>query len=214
MTLNAADRRRMPRPTARAFLRGIGLVLVLFVGWPNEAQGTELQLPPVPRQELRIRAPSPQWNLGLVAGACGVGQRLWEGTDFCGGLVADVLFLRRRPSDGGLGGYVQLASSGFADFRGSAGMTGMIPLGRIFTLSARVGGLAVTFAEGAAPGIEGYLEFGLRSLNFSAGYSLTHTLVIGLQHTPGEGSRAGTNIWLAARIDAFWLVAPFGMLFR
>lgn len=170
-------------------------------------------LPPVPREALWPRAPTPDWDVGLVAGVCGVGQTtVWQGTEFCGGLLADVLWLRKRRANLGLGLYANIGTAGFYDFRSSLGASLHVPLGQLLSLGARAGPLLHVMGDAALPGLRLEAEFGIRAHNHGGHYALTHALVFGWDQSFGEGSRAGSALTIAVRVDAFWLVAPIGIL--
>lgn len=182
---------------------------------PQQESPSRPPLHPLPTEELRARAPSPQWSTGIILGVCGVGQdAVWQGTDFCGALMAEALFLRRRARAIGLGPYTQLGTSGFFDFRASSGVSLHLPLGKLFALSPRLGGLLVTDHVGPAPGLEAYVELGIRGLNWSGHYSMNHGLLLGVQHAFGSTPRAGSTLWIGLRLDGFWAVAPVGALIR
>lgn len=204
-----------PRRAALGSARAVVCALLLLgagrAGAAERQAEASAPIHPVPTDELRPHAPSPQWNTGLLLGVCGVGEsELWEGTDFCAGALGEVHFFRRRYGDFGLGPYVQLGTSGFFDFRASLGGSLHVPLGKL-SLGARLGGYLHTDGNGASPGAEGFLDLGLRNLNFTGRYALTHTLTVGLQVTPDDSTRRDTTLWIAARIDGFWLALPFGM---
>lgn len=210
--MTSRHRRRDARPAAL-----LAALLTPGPSWgaaPAPEDETETELRPVPVASLRGRAPAPQLDVGLVLGACGVGQPFWSGTDFCGAVVADAVWGRNRSRDLGWGGYVQAGTSGFFDFRASVGPELVVPLGELFVLQGRAGPLLLSYAEGAAPGGAGFIELGMRGLSLSSHYSMTHTLCLGIEHTIGDGSRAGTALWLGLRLDAFWLALPVRALTR
>lgn len=175
----------------------------------------DLKLPEVPVQEMAASSPQPSWDTGLLLGACGLGnERAWEITKFCIGGLVDVLFLRKREDQTGLGGYLELGSAGFRDFRVSGGMTSVVSLIDWFSLSLRAGGLAVLSSKGAQPGVEGYFGFGHRSVSLSSHYALSHSFFAGMQYAlPSNDLPASHALWLGLQIDGVWLTAPVG-LFR
>lgn len=198
--------------TAKVALFGILCSGIAHAEGEAASPGEHPPIHPVPTEELRPHAPSPQWNTGLLLGVCGVGESsFWEGTDFCAGALGELHFFRRRYADFGFGPYAQIGTSGFFDFRASLGGSLHVPLGKL-SLGARLGGYLHTDGNGASPGAEGFLDVGLRNLNFTGHYALTHTLSVGLQVTPDDSTRRDTTFWIAARIDGFWLALPFGMM--
>ena len=169
--------------------------------------------PPVPRQTLWPHAPTPDWDVGLTAGVCGVGQTaVWQGTEFCGALLLDVLWLRTTRKHVGLGAFAATGTAGFYDFRGSAGLSLHIPTGQLLSWGLRAGPLVHVMGDAALPGFTLQTEFGVRAHNHSGHYALSHALVLGWDQSFGDGSRAGSCLTIALRVDGFWLAAPIGML--
>jgi len=208
--------------TRHSFRTGRSLVCLSLGGFtalsPLPAKGDDYPtdtLPPVRIDELRAHALQPSWDTGVITGVCGAGStRAWEATKFCLGGMVDALFWRKSETSPGLGGYGQLSTVGFRDGRLSMGLASIIPLHSWFTLGARGGGLMRFNASGAAPGLEAYLEFGQRSFSFNQRYSLSHSLLVGLQWSAATSSlEPSTAIWLALRFDGYWLSAP-ALLFR
>jgi hypothetical protein len=180
---------------------------------PAEPAGSDA-LPPAPREALWPRAPTPNWDVGLTAGVCGVGQTsVWQGTEFCGALLADVLWLRHTRQHVGLGAFAAASTAGFYDFRPSIGLSLHVPTSQLLSLGLRAGPLLHVMGDAALPGFTVQTEFGVRAHNHSGHYSLSHALVLGWDQSFGAGSRAGSCLTIALRVDAFWLAAPIGMLF-
>lgn len=172
-------------------------------------------LPAVPVEKLRSRAPSPQWDTGLWAGVCtDLGARMPASPAFCGGAVADVSFLRARENQRALGAYAGVGTKAFQDARFALGLLTFMPLGDLFGAEVGVGATMRSDSGGVSPGIESKLSFGLRSLNQYGHYGHSHALVAGVEHIPGESSRAGTTLSLALRVDAFWFALPIAWAFR
>lgn len=170
-------------------------------------------LHPVPVDQLRPAAPSPQWDLGLLAGLClHAPPGAPESLHFCGKVLGDLSWLRRLPSHGGLGLSGSLGTRGFADFRLGVGGLAFFPLHPLVVVQAGAGPYLHTDAYGVSPGAEAHLSFGWRVLNQSGHYGHHHGVVLGVEHTPGESNRAGTTVSVSLRLDAFWLSA-LGLLF-
>lgn len=176
----------------------------------TEGAPTGEPLPPVPVSELRRDPKTPSFDTALLLAACGVGEeRLWEGTRFCLGGLVDVVFARKEETDPGVGAYLSVGSAGFRDVRASLGAAGIISLVEWFTLGARAGGLLRMDERGAAPGAQGFLELGHRSVSYKSHYALSHTLFFGADWVaPLQDSRQETTIWIGLRVDAVWLTAP------
>lgn len=183
----------------------IGALTHVHLAWAAEP------LPPVPVDELQGNAPSPSWDTGMLFAACGVkAERFWEKTRFCGGGLVDVIWGRADETEAGGGAYFQVATSGFSDVRPSLGLSGIVSLVEWFTISGRTGGLVRVGQGGPRPGVEGYLEFGHRSVSYESAYSLSHALLTGIQWVSKgtQDPRAETTLWVGLRIDGIWLTAP------
>jgi hypothetical protein len=208
-------RRLLPGPLVLALLLlAIYVVPARAAAAAPESTAKTAKPPPPDPEALGPRAPTPAYDVGVLAGVCGVGQSsVWQGTEFCGALLGDVLWLRKTPTSVGLGAFVSAGTAGFYDFRPSAGVSLHVPMGRLFSLGARFGPLVHVMGDAALPGFVAAAEFGIRTLNHSGHYSLTHGLVVGWDQSFGTGSRAGSALTIALRVDGFWLAAPIGMLF-
>lgn len=181
---------------------------------PGSSSAEKMDLPPPDAEALGPRAPTPDWDVGVLAGVCGVGTTaVWQGTEFCGALLTDVLWLREKRQRVGLGLFALVGTAGFYDVRVSLGPSVHVPTGQVFSLGARMGPLLHAMGDGVAPGFSVAAEFGIRALNRGGHYALTHALVVGWDQSFGDGSRVGSALTLGLRIDGFWLAAPLGMLF-
>src|SRR5262245_56052538 len=86
----------------------------------------------------RPASADPQWNTGLTVAGC------WEQNDrsvfgFCGGARGDVLWLRNRNSDYGVGPYLEVGTARFNDLRLSGGVSVLLPVTEDFPLVASAG---------------------------------------------------------------------------
>jgi hypothetical protein len=192
-------------------------LVVPCLATPNVAAAephTPEALPPPPVEDFRPRrAPSPEWDLGLLAGVCGAGRdQLWQATYFCGDVVADVLWGREREKNAAWGLSLDVGTKGFEDGRYGAALVGLLPLADPLVGQLELGGLAVSDGSGVSPGLSARLGLGLRALNQRGHYGHSHQLVLGMTHVPGDDSRAGTTLSIALRVDAFWFAMPFGRL--
>lgn len=211
----------LPCVQVAALVAGFAAGAVGTITSPAQAEGAAesndetFDLPPVPVDEMTKTAPQPSWDTGLLLSACGQGDdRVWETTKFCVGALGDVVFLRKKEDEMGLGGYAQVATAGFRDVRGSLGLAGVFSLVDWFALTARGGGLLAVGERGAQPGLEGYLEFGHRSVSLKSRYALSHSLMSGIQYTlQTHDLPTASTIWVGIRLDAVWLTAPVA-LFR
>ena len=153
----------------------------------------------------------PQGHVAVRAAPCATGEsgELWEDMRFCGGLTADVLFLRERNRDFGLGPYLELNTAGFWDARYGGGLSLLAPVHPDFPLVVSAG---VYGHETRAVALGGSLFFGMRSYNFHGNYNLTLGLFASYLRDLGASSSSLTA--LGVEIDGFLLAAPFLFAFE
>lgn len=163
------------------------------------AAAAALSLLPVPC------AAKPQWNAGLETGLCGSGSGLgFEKLGWCNALHADVLFLRERGDDFGLGPALRLGSVSFDDFRLGAGLSVLVPLFESFPLVLEAGPQLRNLEQ---PGVYGSAFFGMRSFNHYGRYEVAAGLALTAERSFSAGTPSA--LWLTARIDGSWLALPF-----
>jgi hypothetical protein len=147
----------------------------------------------------------PQWNAGLETGICGTGNALgFERLGWCNALHADVLFLRERSTDFGLGPSLRLGTARFDDLRLDAGLSLLIPTFEAFPVVLELG---PHLRNGDQPGVFASAFFGFRSLNHHGGYEIASGLGLLAERSFSNGTPSA--LWLTARIDAAWLAMPF-----
>ena len=152
----------------------------------------------------------PQWNAGLETGACGGGSSLgFEHPGWCNALHGDVLFLRERGSDFGLGPSLRIGTARFDDVRLDAGASLLIPITESFPLVIEAGPHLRNFRQ---PGVFGSVFFGLRSLNHYGRYEIASGL--SLSYERAFGAETPSALWITARIDAAWLALPVILLYN
>ena len=157
-----------------------------------------------------VCAAKPQWNAGLETGLCGSGSGLgFDKLGWCNALHGDVLFLRERGRDFGLGPALRVGSVSFDDVRLGAGLSVLLPLFETLPLVLEVGPQLRNLDQ---PGVYGSAFFGMRSFNHYAGYEVA----AGLALTAERGFTAGTPsaLWLTARIDGSWLALPVVFIYN
>src|SRR5262249_22746898 len=86
----------------------------------------------------------------------------------CNGLVGDLLFLRRRNRDFGLGPYLEVTTAGFWDLRWGGGATVLVPVTENFPLTLSLG---LVEHRLRAPALSATSFFGARSYNFEGAYN-------------------------------------------
>lgn len=152
----------------------------------------------------------PRWNAGLETGVCGTGRVPgFEELAWCNALRADVLFLRQRGDDFGLGPALRLGSVGFDDFRLDAGVSVLLPLFEAFPLQLEAGPHLLDFDQ---PGAYASAFFGLRNFNHYGNYEMAAGLALTVERAFTTGTPSA--IWLTARIDGSWLTLPFIFLYN
>lgn len=148
----------------------------------------------------------PQGHVGVRLAPCGVGEdgAFWQDTRFCGGVTADLLFLRKRNTDLGLGPFVEVSTAGFWDARYGGGLSLLAPLHPDFPVVVSLGAYG---HETRALAVGGSAFFGMRSYNFHGNYNLT----LGLfgSFTRDLGATESTLTTLGIELDGFFLAAPF-----
>lgn len=152
----------------------------------------------------------PQWNTGLETGACSSGSSLgFEHVGWCNALHADVLFLRERGNEFGLGPSLRLGTARFDDMRLDAGLSLLVPVFESFPLVLEAGPHLRNFQQ---PGVFGSAFFGLRSMNRHGHYEIAAGLSLMAERSFGDDGRSA--LWITARIDGAWLALPFIFAFN
>jgi hypothetical protein len=147
----------------------------------------------------------PQWNAGLETGLCGSGSGLgFDELGWCNALHGDVLFLRERGRDFGLGPALRLGTVSFDDIRLGAGLSVLVPLFESLPLVLEAGPQLRNFDQ---PGVYGSAFFGMRSFNHYGHYEVAAGLALSAERSFTTG--APSAVWLTARIDGSWLALPF-----
>jgi hypothetical protein len=154
----------------------------------------------------------PQASAGLTLGAAfpGVVGPSESATVHLGGR-ADVLFLRSRERDMALGPYVDVATAGFRNVDAGGGAEWLLPLTEDVPVVLSAGGF-VRNGSGRgwgswAPGLEGTLFCGSRSLNFHSWYGLAIGGFVQTRWVPE--SPATLDVVAGVQLDAALLVMPF-----
>jgi hypothetical protein len=154
----------------------------------------------------RTALAEPQGHVALRTAVCGAGgeRGLWRRTLWCNGLTGDLLFLRHRNRDFGLGPYLELSTAGLWDLRWGGGGTVLLPLTENFPLLLSLGMYghrARTLAAG------GTLFFGLRSYNFEGTYNAALGMYVSAYRDLGTDHASLVSAGL--ELDALLVGAPF-----
>ncbi len=168
---------------------------------------------------------APQGTVGLTIGAAGVSpetQKLapavepprgyWKQTDFHLGLRGDLLFLRTKPSDFGLGPYAELLTHAFEDVQFGGGASVLLPVLSNFPIVLSEGLYARKGDDrfGLTPGVAASLFWGSRNYTFHSAYGLAAGLVGEFRY--GLGPDRETSIVVGAQLDLVALSLPFVLL--
>lgn len=189
-SLNSHSNSRTPAAPVRRSVRRHGVAAIVLLSGLAAA-------PPA--------AADPQWNTALVPSGCLLGDRgaVFDRTAFCGAVRADVLFLRERTGDFGLGPYVSFGTAAFEDFRPSVGISALLPIIDDFPVVLS-GGLVLRDLQ--HPGWSSSLFWGLRSYNFHGTYNLAFGVVLGMERDFSDPSRSAATIGF--HVDGFLLALP------
>jgi hypothetical protein len=225
MTLGVVRTKRPSAHRTRS-LRALQVAALALAVAPGVAEAetereTETERPsslPPPRvSELQMRASVPQWDVGLTLGG-GVYERggNYDHAAFRLGLELDSLYLRRHEADFGLGWTISVSTLNFADSRLALGVLGILEVVEPISVELGLRGLVLTDGNGASPGLNPELRFGLRSLNLKGHYSHAHLLAFGADLSfavSPTDERPRAAFYAALRGDVMWLVAPLVGLF-
>jgi hypothetical protein len=148
----------------------------------------------------------PQTHVAWRTAVCGAGSRaeVWSRTRFCNALFADVLLLRERNRDFGVGPYIEISTAGFWDARFGGGTSVLLPVSENFPLVVSLG-LYDHALEQAALGASVF--WGARSYNFGGAYNYAFGVYASAQRDLG-GER-DSLVSVGIEIDGFFLLAPF-----
>jgi hypothetical protein len=147
----------------------------------------------------------PRWNAGVETAACGTGSSLgFSDVSWCNALRGELLLLRERGTDFGLGPSLRAGSAGFDDFRLDAGLSVLLPLIESFPLVLEAGPHLRNFDE---PGLFGSVFFGLRNFNHYGQYDMAAGLFVMAERSFTTGTPSA--LWLGARIDGYLFALPF-----
>lgn len=152
----------------------------------------------------------PQANAALTVGLAENGTRddWFGGSHFSTGARGDVLFLRERDLDFGLGPYVEGLTTTFHDVQLGGGVTALLPVHEYLPIVLSAGPYARhTSTFGWEPGVAASLFWGSRGYNFHSVYGLSGGLLVEARH--GLGDSHETSIIVGAQLDLMFVAMPF-----
>ncbi len=145
----------------------------------------------------------PQANASLTLGGAAVGDhgRFWDHAAFHLGARGDVMFLRQKPGDFGLGPYLEIGTLAFSEVQWGGGLTALLPVNDTFPLVASAGAFGRYGRDGfgVEPGVTGALFWGTRSFNYTANYVMAAGLLVGFRQSLGESKESA--LLIAAQLD-------------
>jgi hypothetical protein len=152
----------------------------------------------------------PQWNVGLESGVCWSGDSLaLRRPGFCNALHADLLLLRERGRDFGLGPSLRLGTARFDDVRLDGGLSLLLPVLASFPLVLEAGPHLRNFQQ---PGVFASAFFGLRSFNHYGSYDMATGISLLAERSFATGTPSA--IWITARVDGSWLALPLVLAYN
>lgn len=152
----------------------------------------------------------PEWSAGLETAACATGRALGAASAaWCNALRADVLFLRQRSSDFGIGASLRLGTAGFDDLRLDPSLSLIMPLSNALSLGLETG---PHLLNGKELGISASVFVGLRPFNHYGHYSTNAGLMLLAEQSLGRDQPSA--LWLALRLDGSWLALPFILAYQ
>ena len=121
---------------------------------------------------------------------------------------ADVLFLRSRNREMGVGPYVDVATAAFDSLETGGGVEWLVPLTESLPMVLSAGMFERhTRAFGWEPGTEATIFVGSRSHNFTSWYGLAAGLFVQGRYGFGDGHQA--DLLAGAQIDLSLFAYPF-----
>ena len=150
----------------------------------------------------------PQVSASGQIGVVGVGEDgYWSRTKLDLGLRLEDVYLRERPTDFGLGPYVEARSAAFVHADYGAGLLAILPVDPTFPLWVGAGGFARRQDHSWNPGANAFLAWGSRSFNYSSNYAMAFGLVLDVR--VHRGDVPGVDTVLALSIDLEGLALPW-----
>ncbi len=148
----------------------------------------------------------PQARVAWRTALCGTAARggVWSETRWCNGLTADLLLLRERNRDFGLGPYVEVSTSGFWDARFGGGASVLLPVSEDLPLLVSLGVYDHALEEAA---LGATVFWGARSYNFDGAYNYAFGVYASAQRDLGGERESVVSVGL--EIDGFFLAVPF-----
>jgi len=153
----------------------------------------------------------PQGHVAVRTAFCGTGEAsaLWQTTEFCGGVIGDLLFLRSDAKGIGVGPYLELTTAGFWDVRWGGGGSALLPVHEDFPLVLQLGAYG---HELSAVALGGSVFWGIRGYNFTSAYNLAAGVFVSFQR---DLDARGANLVSAGfELDGVLLAMPFLLAWR
>jgi hypothetical protein len=151
---------------------------------------------------------APQANLGVTLGGAAAGLRTEPHAAFHLGARGDLIFLRERDADMGVGPYVELLTVAFDTLETGGGGEWLVPFSNEFAFVFS-GGAYARRAPGYAwePGVATGIFVGGRSYNFSSLYALGTGLFVQGRYGLGDAKQA--DVLIGVQLDLSVFAFPF-----
>lgn len=153
----------------------------------------------------------PSATAGITIGAAGEGidHRFWkQRTAFHLGLRGDVLFLRNKNSDIGIGPYLEVMTHAFDEVQFGGGGSACFPVIDTWPIILSFGAYGRKGSDffGLEPGIVGTFLWGPRSYNYHSPYVMSGGLLVETRY--GLGASGETSIVVGIQFDLGLFTVP------
>ncbi len=155
---------------------------------------------------------SAQVSASGQVGIVGVGEdSYWTRTKLDLGLRVEDVWLRERPTDFGIGPYVEARTAAFVYGDYGAGVVAILPIDQTFPLWVGAGGFARRQDQTWAPGVNAFVAWGGRSFNYDSAYAMAYGVILDVRAHGGELPGVDTVLALSIDLEALALPWIFGI---
>ena len=127
------------------------------------------------------------------------------------GLRVEDVCLRERPTDFGIGPYVEARTAAFVYGDYGAGVVAILPIDQTFPLWVGAGGFARRQDQTWAPGVNAFVAWGGRSFNYDSAYAMAYGVILDVRAHGGELPGVDTVLALSIDLEALALPWIFGI---
>lgn len=157
---------------------------------------------------LQSRA-SPQGHAAVAVGICALARESGDPAfpRFCGAVRGEVLLLRQRDRDFGLGPYLGVSTASFDTLAATTGASFVLPASPTYPFVLSLAGGAFSEPSGWSPVVEAWLFWGPHSYNFHSHYAMASGLLLGYQQSLGD--ERTSIVSLSGQLDLEFVAIPF-----